>query len=85
MELNAQLKENRAQHQMIQMMMAALVSHNNPNSFVGQNINENAVTGIGMVVKPHEVNDDVHTAENCNHTKMTRKKNKLLLFYFQLH
>ncbi len=46
--------------------MAALVSHNNPHLFVWQNIEENAVTGIGKVVGLHEVYDDMNTVGNCN-------------------
>ncbi len=73
LELNAQREENRAQHQMMQMMMAILMSCNNPNSFVGQNIEENVAPGIEKAVELGEVNDDVNAAGNFNMHKDDKK------------
>ncbi len=73
LELNAQWEENRAQGQMMQMMMATLMPRNNPNSFVGQNIEENVAPGIEKAVELGEVNYDVNAAGNFNMHKDDKK------------
>ncbi len=73
LELNAQWEENRAQNQMMQMMMANLMSSNNPNSFIGQNIEESVAPGIGKAVELGEVNEGVNAAGNFNTHKDDKK------------
>ncbi len=53
LELNAQRKEIRAQRQMMQMMMATLMTHNNPILNVARNIQNTAA---------YETNHNVNTA-----------------------
>ncbi len=53
LESNAQQEENRAQHQMMQMMMATLMAHSNPISNVVRNIQDTVST---------EGNHNVNTA-----------------------
>ncbi len=69
LEFNAQCEENRVQHQMMQMIMASIVTSNNPNLNIGQNIQDNTATRIGKSVELHEVNHDVNTAGTCNTDK----------------
>ena len=73
LELNTQCKENSAQRQMMQMMMATLMSHSNLNSYVGQNIEESVAPGIGKAVELGEVNDDMSAAGNFNSQKDDKK------------
>ncbi len=51
LELNAPHKENWAQCQIMQMMMATLLTYNNSNSNIGQNIQDNTATGIAKSVE----------------------------------
>ncbi len=46
LELKAQCKKNKAQCQMMQMMMATSMTHNNPISNIALNIQDSAATGI---------------------------------------
>ncbi len=48
------------------MMMATLLTHDNPNLNIWQIIQDNAATGIGMSVELCKVNHDVNAAGNCN-------------------
>ncbi len=73
LELNAQWEENRAQCQMMQMMMATLLSQNNPNSCVGQNIEERVAPGIGKAVELGEVKEDMNAVGNFNTHKDDKK------------
>ncbi len=50
LELNVQSNKKRAQCQMMQMMMATLMTHNNQISNITQNIQNSAATGECMKV-----------------------------------
>ncbi len=66
LQLNAQFKANKAQHQMMQMMMTTLMTNNNPISKIAHSIQDSAATGIGMSMELCEGNHDVNAAGNWN-------------------
>ncbi len=56
LELNVQWEENRAQCQMMQMMMVTLMTHNNPISSIARNIKGTAATEGNQNVNIANVN-----------------------------
>ncbi len=65
LELNAQHEQNRAQRQMMQMMIATLMTHNNPISNVARNIQNTAACETNHNVNTANVNvANVNTAGN---------------------
>ena len=66
LELNAQRKEIRAQRQMMQMMMATLMSHNNPISNVARNLQDTSATEGNHNVEAANVNTANVNAANVN-------------------
>ncbi len=81
LELNAQHEENRAQCQMMQMMMATLMTHNNPISNVAMNIQNTAAYETNHNVNIANVNvANVNTAEN----QKTDKGDESIDIFFSL-
>ncbi len=56
----------KVQCQMMQMMMVTLMSCNNPNTFVGKNIEESVAPGIGKAVELGEINEAMNAGGNFN-------------------
>ncbi len=80
LESYAQCEENRAQRQMMQMMMANLMRCNNPISNVIRNIEHTSATDGNHNVNAAKVN----AARNKKTDKDNESIDKFVLFIFQL-